>query len=70
MIQRASPGAAPIPAANSASATAGHHHLRLAPPPSLDHCLYLVRRHLGSQIANKLARRLVVPPTGRVKPAT
>ena len=32
---------------------------------SLDCCLYLVRQHHGSQIANKLARRLVVPPTGR-----
>ncbi|MDH0305402.1 GlxA family transcriptional regulator [Aeromonas caviae] len=29
---------------------------------SLDCCLYLVRQHHGSQIANKLARRLVVPP--------
>lgn len=28
----------------------------------LDCCLYLVRQHHGSQIANKLARRLVVPP--------
>lgn len=34
---------------------------------SLDCCLYLVRQHHGSQIANKLARRLVVClPTGRV----
>jgi transcriptional regulator GlxA family with amidase domain len=33
---------------------------------SLDCCLYLVRQHHGSQIANKLARRLVVLPTGRV----
>ena len=28
----------------------------------LDCCLYLVREHHGSRIANKLARRLVVPP--------
>lgn len=28
----------------------------------LDCCLYLVRQHHGSQLANKLARRLVVPP--------
>ncbi|MFC5704601.1 GlxA family transcriptional regulator [Aeromonas eucrenophila] len=28
----------------------------------LDCCLYLVRQHHGSRIANKLARRLVVPP--------
>ncbi|MGY3903477.1 GlxA family transcriptional regulator [Aeromonas lusitana] len=28
----------------------------------LDCCLYLVRQHHGSQTANKLARRLVVPP--------
>ncbi|MGU5715839.1 GlxA family transcriptional regulator [Aeromonas taiwanensis] len=28
----------------------------------LDCCLYLVRQHHGSRIANRLARRLVVPP--------
>ncbi|MBV8048427.1 MAG: helix-turn-helix domain-containing protein [Paludibacterium sp.] len=28
----------------------------------LDCCLHLVRQHHGSQIANKLARRLVIPP--------
>lgn len=28
----------------------------------LDCCLYLVRQHHGSRVANKLARRLVVPP--------
>ncbi|TPV23641.1 GlxA family transcriptional regulator [Pantoea anthophila] len=29
---------------------------------ALDCCLYLVRQHYGSTVANKLARRLVVPP--------
>lgn len=28
----------------------------------LDCCLYLVRQHYGSMIANKLARRMVIPP--------
>ena len=28
----------------------------------LDCCLYLVRQHYGSAIANKVARRMVVPP--------
>lgn len=28
----------------------------------LDCCLYLVRQHYGSVIANKLARRMVIPP--------
>lgn len=28
----------------------------------LDCCLYLVRQHYGSLIANKLARRMVIPP--------
>ncbi|SEF85144.1 GlxA family transcriptional regulator [Nitrosomonas ureae] len=28
----------------------------------LDCCLYLVRQHYGSAIANKLARRMVIPP--------
>lgn len=29
---------------------------------ALDCCLYLVRQHYGSSVANRLARRLVVPP--------
>ena len=35
---------------------------RPASPPAIDLCLHLVRRDFGSEVANRAARRCVVPP--------